>query len=135
MLYIFPVETKVVGSDYIMEYHDKYVSEGYEGLIIRHTNAPYELNKRSKKLLKFKKFITEEFEIIDVISATGKDRNTAIFVCNGFKARPVGDWETRHQYYVNRNRLIGKFVTVKYQETTSQGIPRFPIAIGIRDYE
>lgn len=133
--YIFPVETKVINSESIMEYHDKYTNMGYEGVMIRHINAPYELNKRSKKLLKFKKFHTEEFQIIDVISALGKDKNTAIFVCNGFKARPIGTWETRHQYYVNRNRLIGKFVTVKYQETTSQGVPRFPIAIAIRDYE
>ena len=30
---------------------------------------------------------------------------------------------------------IGKMLTVKYQELTDDGKPRFPVGINIRDYE
>jgi ATP-dependent DNA ligase len=30
---------------------------------------------------------------------------------------------------------IGKKITVKYQELTKSGIPRFPVFIAVRDYE
>jgi len=46
------------------KYFDIFRKDGYEGAIIR-TDAPYE-HKRSKNLLKYKEFLDDEFEIIDV---------------------------------------------------------------------
>jgi len=33
------------------------------------------------------------------------------------------------------NNYIGKQLTVRAQELTNEGIPRFPVGISIRDYE
>ena len=30
---------------------------------------------------------------------------------------------------------IGEMLTVRYQELTDDGVPRFPVGIAIRDYE
>ena len=42
--------------------------------------------------------------------------------------------ERRHRLNEFKDYL-GKKLTVKYQELTNHGIPRFPIGLGIRDYE
>ena len=124
----------------IYQYHDKCVKEGYEGVIIRNFDGLYEMGYRSNNLIKYKKFYDEEFPIIDVVEATGRDKGTAIFILkakNGepFNARPQGSKGLRASYLKNRKTLIGKLCTVKYQELSDYGIPRFPSAIAVRDYE
>lgn len=124
----------------IYEYHDKMVKQGYEGVIIRNFNGLYEMGYRSNNLIKLKRFFDEEFPIVDIIEATGRDKGTAIFILkakNGkeFNARPQGSKALRASYLTNRKELIGKLCTVKYQELSDYGIPRFPSAIAIRDYE
>ena len=52
-----------------------------------------------------------------------------------FRARPRGTREARTEQYQNGNDYIGKQLTVRYQELTDDGVPRFPVGITIRDYE
>lgn len=124
----------------IFEYHDKMRALGYEGVIIRNFDGLYEMGYRSDNLIKYKKFFDEEFPIVDVVEATGRDKGTGIFVLkakNGelFNARPQGSKQLRASYLRDRKKLIGKPCTVKYQELSDYGIPRFPSAIAVRDYE
>lgn len=124
----------------IEKYHKQFTSKGYEGSIIRNMDGQYEFGYRSNNLIKKKDFIDEEFPILDVQEASGRDAGTAIFVLrakNGhaFNARPQGSKELRTQYLRDRKKLIGKQCTVKYQELSDYGIPRFPSAIAVRDYE
>lgn len=125
--------------DEIREYHSECVADGYEGVIIRNLDGLYEFGFRSRNLIKLKDFDDAEFEIADVLEGTGRDAGTAVFVLKiggqQFKARPVGTLEQRTDYFNNREMLIGKMCTVKYQGKSSDGIPRFPIAIAVRDYE
>lgn len=124
----------------IMQNHEKYVTDGWEGTIIRNRLGLYKFNYRSSDLLKHKDFIDEEFEIIDVIEGEGRDRGTGIFICRTkvgklFKARPKGSIELRKWYLLHRLELIGKMLTVRFQRWTDAGIPYLPIGITIRDYE
>lgn len=124
----------------VYRYHDLFKKQGYEGAIIRNYDGLYEFGHRSNNLIKLKDFFDEEFPIVDVHEATGRDKGTALFVLqakNGeyFNARPQGDRELRKRYLQDRESLIGKMCTVKYQELSEYGIPRFPSAIGVRDYE
>ena len=123
----------------IYELHDKYVAEGYEGAIIRNIDGLYEFGFRSNDLIKLKSFMDSEYKIVGVVEATGRDEGTAVFVCEceagQFNVKPMGTRELRADYFKNRKKLIGKMVTVKYQELSNDGIPRFPSAISIRDYE
>jgi hypothetical protein len=114
----------------------------YEGTMIRSTFGLY-VPKRTIDLLKWKPLKDAEFEIINVIEAKGKDAGTPIFVCwsgdnrNGasFRARPMGTMVQRRKMWCDRKRLIGKMLTVEYQNLTRYGVPRFPRAKVLRDYE
>jgi hypothetical protein len=136
------VKTKTLNnSEEVMAFFSKAMSKKYEGIMIRLLDAPYQFGFRSEYLQKYKEFETDEFEIVGVNEGSGRDEGTAVFVCKThvggltFNAKPIGTWEERAEYWKNRESLIGKMVTVKYQGFTLEGRARFPNAIVIRDYE
>jgi DNA ligase-1 len=49
--------------------------------------------------------------------------------------RPRGTHEDRADLFKDGDSYIGKKLTVRYQELTEDGIPRFPVGIAFRDYE
>jgi DNA ligase-1 len=135
------VETEIANStNDIEQFHTHYTQQSYEGIMIRKINSPYKQQNRSKDLQKYKKFFDEEFEIIGVNEGTGSHSGTPIFICKSnincektFKTTMQGTIESRKK--MMQNDYIGKMVTVKYQEKSTDGIPRFPVGIEIRDYE
>ena len=134
------VETQRISTS-IEIMHDEYILQGYEGIMIRNAQGIYKLNYRSVDLQKYKCFIDNEYRIIDVKEATGNDKGTAIFVCEDekiketFAVRARGTRESRAHYWTNSDEFIGKLLTVRYQNLTEYGLPRFPVGIAVRDYE
>jgi DNA ligase-1 len=117
-----------------------YIADGYEGLIIRNMKGPYKTKYRSKDLQKLKTFQDAEFKIVDYTDGQGKERGLIIFICetkthDQFNVRPRGTAEEREDMYSRANSFIGKFLTVRFQDYTAHGIPRFPVGITTRDYE
>jgi DNA ligase-1 len=113
---------------------------GYEGLMIRSASGCYEMGKRSWNLLKYKRFKTDEFKVVGFKEANGRDKGTPVFELETtdkkrFHARPVGSLEDRRQMYKDIGSYVGKKMTVKYQGLTEGGVPRFPVALALRDYE
>jgi len=136
------VESQVVEtSDSIDEIHDAYVKDGYEGLMIRNADSIYEVDRRSYGLQKYKKFFDSEYEIVGADEGSGNDAGTVIWICKlaegdvKFNVRPTGTRAQRTEWFTNAESHIGRMLTVKYQEFTNDGIPRFPVGVGIRDYE
>jgi len=136
------VTTQRVSSfDEVDRLHDEYVTQKYEGIMIRNGNSPYEPDKRSYNLQKYKKFTDSEYVIVDAEEGSGNDKGTVIWVCEckdggvRFNVRPKGTREERKDAFENRESYFGKLLTVKYQELTDDGIPRFPVGLTIRDYE
>lgn len=137
---IVKTETVIIKNEAdIDKYHKKFVSQGFEGLMLRNFDGNYSFGFRSSDLVKVKAFDDTEFIITDVLEATGRDAGTAIFELkvgeNLFRARPKGSFELRSQYLKDRKKLIGKPCTVQYQGVSENGVPRFPVAITVRDYE
>jgi DNA ligase 1 len=122
-------------------YLDDCIESGYEGIMLRNIDGVYKLKHRSKDLQKLKLFVQDaEFKIIGVEQGKGKDAGTPIFTCvteqgGEFRVRPEGKLAYRQQLWLNRDKTIGKFITVKYQNLTAEGVPRFPVGKIIRDYE
>jgi hypothetical protein len=117
--------------------HTQFVSEGYEGTMIRNPSMAYEIGKRSYSLLKLKDFVDAEYRIFDIIDGGGSDTGLAIFILetddgNRFNCRPEGTQSNRAELYINRKELVGKFLTVRYQELSRDGIPIFPVGVSIR---
>jgi len=119
------------------------ISQGYEGVMLRNPHGKYE-QKRSSNLLKLKQFQDSEFEITDTLEGSGKETGLLIWQCKTaggetFTVRPEGSYEQREallaEARIEPGKFIGKPLTVRFQELTSKGIPRFPVAVGIRDYE
>lgn len=113
---------------------EKYLLEGYEGQILR-LDAPYE-NKRSQNLLKHKMFVDEEFEILDIIEGEGNLAGKAgkmAFEMDGnpFTAGLKYSWDECKEFWVNKNKYIGKKATVKYFNVTPDGVPRFAKVINV----
>jgi DNA ligase-1 len=118
----------------ISAYYSDYMADGYEGQMIRVLDSEYE-NKRSKHLLKHKSFMDNEFEIKGVVEGKGKlTGKIGKLVFDGFDSAVNGDHEYLEMLF-KRGDLIGKKATVKYFELTTDGIPRFPKVIAIRDFE
>src|SRR5690606_1941267 len=83
---------KVNSEDDIKKYHSQFISEGYEGTIIRHSEEGYAINKRSSQLLKYKDFIDIDLVIKDVIPMDKTpEQGTCIFDWKGAKGHPLGD--------------------------------------------
>ncbi len=118
----------------------QFVAEGYEGAMVRNLTGVYAIGKRSANLQKVKTFLDDEFEIVGFTQGTGDETGCVIWICKTkdgqeFRVRPRGTREVRQEYFKNGKDYIGKMLTVRYQELTDDGIPRFPVGIAIRDYE
>lgn len=114
--------------------HDKYVLEGYEGIMLRNLDGKYRIKHRSNDLLKYKQFEDEEFEVVDVEEGKGSESNSAIFVVKDNKSdqimrvRPRGSVAKRRWQFKNKDKYIGEMLTVRYQNTDNNpegSLPRF----------
>ena len=119
----------------------RFKKQGYEGAIWRDPEGFYEYNTRSWGMIKVKNYEEEEFEIVDVEEATGRDAGTAIFICitkdgQEFNCRPMGTREVRREYLDDFDeKCLGKMLTVRFQNYTDKGIPFHHRGVIIRDYE
>lgn len=121
-------------------YHNTFVEHGYEGSILRNMKSAYAVGQRSASLLKYKWFQEDEFEIIGFKEGQGFDAHAIIFQCRTdqgkcFFVKPKGSIDYRRELFEQGERYIGKALTVRFQEYTTDRIPRFPVGIEIRDYE
>lgn len=126
------------------ERHDDWVDLGYEGAIVRLvTDKGYE-QKRTSNLLKYKKFMDAEFEIVGYEQGTPGSKLDGCLAafhlkieCDDpdretFKAKPDGSHDLLAQLWEDRDEWIGKVVTVTFQNYSKYGVPRFPIIKGLR---
>ena len=118
----------------------RFVEEGYEGAMVRNLTGAYAIGKRSANLQKVKTFLDGEYLIVGFTQGTGNETGCVIWECHTpagqpFGVRPRGTQEDRKVLFQNGSDYIGRQLTVRYQELTDDGVPRFPVGIAIRDYE
>lgn len=114
----------------------EYMDEGYEGQMIRTWNSLYQ-HKRTKDLLKRKDFHENEYEIVGYKEGKGSREGCIILrlaMSDGkeFDSVPVGGIEYQKRLWNRRLDILGMQATVKYQNLSSDGIPRFNNTIKIR---
>lgn len=120
--------------------HAAYVAEGYEGIMLRQMNGVYKIGHRSTELQKYKEFCDTEYPVIGYKQGDGEEKGCVIWQCRTpagleFAVRPRGTRTDRIELFANGTAYIGKLLTVRYQELTTDGVPRFPVGISFRDYE
>ena len=122
----------------IMNLHNQYVSEGWEGCVARDISKPYKYGGRGSEMVKFKMYQDAEFEITGLSEGLRpEDMCFTLKTDNGieFKAKPMGSRELKEQYREDLNKLIGKMATVKFFYLSDEGTPLQPVLKAIRDYE
>ena len=156
--YVVPEFSKVVKTEAEYdEFHNAALAEGYEGSILRMLNAPYDVDKRSKNLLKRKEKFDAEFKILDIVEGKGGSVGIAATIyidlgtnsgmnadhkiaLNEYEIQDAGmakGWnhELCKDLYENRDKYIGQMATIEYFEITSHGKLRFPKFKAVRNYE
>ena len=125
------VETSICDSqDELDTLYSEYTAAGYEGQMVRN-DTPNE-NKRSKNLLKRKDFITEEFEVVEVLEGSGNWAGYAkhFVLTDGKETFKSG---VRGQQAILKELLEQEvkptWVTCRYFERSVDNIPRFPVVI------
>lgn len=136
---IFVVESTPATKTDFYDNFAEFIEQGYEGIMLRDPDSPYEF-KRSKYLIKYKEFQDGEHTILDIIEGVGNRSGMfgkmILDSENGsFEANSRGDEMYYKELLYNKEKYIGKLATIRYQNLTPDGIPRFPVCICIRDYE
>ena len=131
---------EIMGQASLNSMYQEYLRDGYEGQMVR-KDMGYE-QKRSTSLLKRKEFQDAEYKVIDIEEGNGNRQGTAKNLTlidpktlQEFNSNIKGNFEYLAEIFNNKEDYIGKLATIKFFEYTPDGIPRFPYAIGFRDYE
>jgi len=137
------------GQKTFKEYNATAIEKGFEGIMIKDRNAPYEC-KRSHYMLKAKPFIEVSLEVVATEEGTG--RNTGklgALICEGtddgkFIKVNVGSGLTddnRDEFWASKDKLIGQIVEVradaitKNQDADNEWSLRFPRFLRFRGFE
>ena len=112
--------------------YDRLVEDGYEGIIIRHLEAPY-VKKRSIYVMKFKPKRKDTYRIVGFNEEISKDGIPKARLGSLIMSSQTGDTfavsaglndETRERYWDMREMLIGLDAVVHYQHLTNRKIPK-----------
>ena len=137
----FVPQDKMSGWDNMMTIHNKFISEGWEGLVIRLASAKYGPGKRTNDMIKIKVYKDAEYKIVGL--SEGLRPEDMCFVMETeqgqqFNAKPLGDRSQKQWYREHLNELIGQIATLKYFEMSGKEgseIPQQPVLMCIRNYE
>lgn len=141
---VFKIENKIIKTEQdVITLGGKWISEGYEGLMLRNGWTPYDFGKRSNNLLKYKIMLDEEFLILDVIDSENEP-GQPIFTVEIEKAtedkdavtcnvRMKGDKKDNEKYLTYKKDYINKWLKVQFQTYSEYNVPLFPVGLEIRD--
>ena len=124
-----------------VEIAKRYVTEGYEGGILRNFEGLYEFGKRSYDLQKLKFRQSAESVVVSVT----KDKNEdGVLLCQAINGKQTGvqfeclmrkdaDPDVNYRKYSNALLLIGKAITYEYEELSDKGVPTKPVSVALRE--
>jgi DNA ligase 1 len=135
------------GHDIMQRYAESAVAEGFEGIMIKSLDAPYQC-KRSDFWMKWKPTISVDLSIVGFEEGTGRNKNRlGAIICegedNGRLIRVnVGSGlsdSDRDEYWAERSNLLGHLVEVQADAVTQNQDGsyslRFPRFLRFRDFE
>lgn len=133
------VPTEIISSvEDVPAFHDRFSDMGYEGVVLRTFNNLYKPGKRNTEMRKFKHFIDNEYQIKGCKVNEGVSEEHFVWILESddgqeFSAKPRGTRDEKKMWYKNRKNFVGKWLTVRFQEYSDDGIPRFPVAKCFRE--
>lgn len=133
----FVPQILVSGWNSIMDLHNEYVSEGWEGVVVRDPDKMYRPNGRTNDMIKVKLYKSSEFLITGYeLGLRGTEDMVFTLVTKegiSFKAKPHGDRQQREWYVENfESECLNQYATVKYFYLSDTGCPLQPSVSNIR---
>ena len=134
----FVPQVEVSGWDNMMKLHNEYVSEGWEGLVIRDPERPYKPNGRTNDMIKIKVYKDDCFKVVGK-EAGLRGSEDMVFIMQmpdgrTFKAKPFGDREQKEEYWINfEEKYKGHIGECKFFYYSDDGIPLQPAFKAFRD--
>ena len=134
----FVPQVEVSGWDNMMKLHNEYVSEGWEGLVIRDPERPYKPNGRTNDMIKIKIYKDDCFKVVGK-EAGLRGSEDMVFIMQmpdgrTFKAKPFGDREQKQEYWINfEEKYNGHIGECKFFYYSDDGIPLQPAFKAFRD--
>ena len=134
----FVPQIEVSGWDNMMKLHNEYVSEGWEGLVIRDPERPYKPNGRTNDMIKIKVYKDDCFKVVGK-EAGLRGSEDMVFIMQmpdgrTFKAKPFGDREQKQEYWINfEEKYNGHIGECKFFYYSDDGIPLQPAFKAFRD--
>lgn len=124
-------QVKVSGYDNIIKLHNKYVEEGWEGVVVRDPNATYKFGARGNQMIKFKMYKDDCF-IVTGIEPGLRGSEDMVFILETkdgkqFKAKPLGDRSVKEEYWNNFEiKYKGLIGECKFFYYSDEGVPLQP---------
>lgn len=128
----------LISSKKIQEHYQIYLTEGFEGAIVKDPDANY-VNKRDPSWMKLKEINEMDVKIISLFEGTGKysgmmggmdcsgENGMTVSVGTGFSD------EQRQEFWNSREELNGRMVEIKFQNATVKNSVRHPRFVRFRD--
>lgn len=119
-------------------FRDKFISLGFEGLIVRDINSAYQFGARNLAMLKYKRVDDAKFKIVDVIPE-GVRTTLCKFVLqndiNDELFEATGNFDHSRQEYILKHKedFIGKLATCEFRERS--GIKNVPFHCKLVDIQ
>lgn len=114
-----------------IEQRDYYISLGFEGLVIRKTDAEYQFGgRRNNSMLKFKKKLDGKFRIINIVPEGTKRSHLGKFIFANdineetFDCTYNAPHSAQEEILINKDKYIGKLGLVEYRERA--GVKQVP---------
>ena len=119
-------------------FRDKFISIGFEGLIIRDINSAYQFGARNLAMLKYKRVDDAKFKIVDIIPE-GVRTTLCKFVLrndiNDELFEATGNFDHSRQEYILKHKedFIGKLATCAFRERS--GVKNVPFHCKLIDIQ
>lgn len=139
LCYLRKVSRDHVAADYeaIKALHDEYVSNGYEGAMVKDLDAPYKFG-RGPEVMKLKAFHDVDLKIERLIEGTGKHSGklgSVVVNYHGVEVQVGSGFsdDLRDTVWASPDKFVGRMIEVRYQEVTPDGSLRFPTFVCFRN--
>lgn len=119
-------------------FRDKFISLGFEGLIVRDVNSAYQFGARNLAMLKYKRVDDAKFKIVDVVPE-GVRTTLCKFVLrndiNDELFEATGNFDHSRQEYILKHKedFIGKLATCEFRERS--GVKNVPFHCKLIDIQ
>lgn len=119
-------------------FRDKFISLGFEGLIVRDVSSAYQFGARNLAMLKYKRVDDAKFKIVDIVPE-GVRTTLCKFVLrndiNNELFEATGNFDHSRQEYILKHKedFIGKLATCEYRERS--GVKNVPFHCKLIDIQ